>query len=38
MNAARLSQVPALTVGVVAVLLWLSSRVVWVTVTAFDDK
>ena len=38
MNAARLSQVPALTVGVGAVLLWLSSRLVWVTVTAFDDK
>ncbi|WP_370625704.1 TIGR02234 family membrane protein [Corynebacterium sp. TAE3-ERU16] len=38
MRTPRLSQAAALTVGAGAALLWLSSRLVWVTVRAFDDK
>lgn len=38
MTAGRLPRVAALGVGAGAVLLWLSSRLRWVTVTAFDDK
>ncbi|MBI9000802.1 TIGR02234 family membrane protein [Corynebacterium sp. CCM 9185] len=38
MNTARWSRSAALIVGAGAVSLWLSSRLVWVTVSAFDDK